>query len=70
MARYQEVNFKFQTWYLEFLLLASRSPSGDPSGASNQRGLASLVVLEYTHARTRNYPFWLKPFNIQTGSQK
>ena len=31
MARYQEVNFKFQTWYLEFLLLASRSPSGAPS---------------------------------------
>ena len=30
MARYQELNFKFQTWYLEFLLLASRSPSGAP----------------------------------------
>ena len=31
MARHQEVNFKFQTWYLEFLLFASRSPSGAPS---------------------------------------
>ena len=28
MARYQEVNSNFQTWYLEFLLVASKSSTG------------------------------------------